>query len=97
MLEIRYSLRAQEEQLDLLDYLLKTFGHSKTKEIYDRLEDSLSTLSRMPNMYPVSKKYKGVRKYVFSKQTSIYYRVSEEFLEIVAIRWNKKSPDRFTI
>jgi len=97
MLEVRYSLRAKEEQIKLLDYLLKGFGHTKTKEIYDRLEGSLSNLAKMPEIYPVSRKYKGVRKYVFSKQTSIYYRVSGNYLEIVAIRWNKQSPDRFKI
>tara|TARA_R110002124_G_scaffold188441_5_gene355653 strand:+ start:11037 stop:11333 length:297 start_codon:yes stop_codon:yes gene_type:complete len=96
-LSIRYSLRARQEEMELLDYVLQNFGQKKAKEIYLLLEKRLDQLSESPEMYRESNKRKGLRKCVFSKQTSIYYRVKEDHIEIASFRPNRKNPNKFMV
>jgi mRNA-degrading endonuclease YafQ of YafQ-DinJ toxin-antitoxin module len=43
----------------------------------------------MPEMFPESASFKGLRRCVFSKQTSIIYRIKEEYLEVVRFLDNR--------
>jgi Plasmid stabilization system protein len=81
--------------LDILDYIDQNFGRKKAKEIYQRLERAIDLISEVPEMFPESKKRKGLRRYVFSKQNSIYYRVNSDSIEIVSLRPNQKDPKNF--
>lgn len=96
-MEVRYSLRARHEQIELLEYIVRNFGQKKAKEIYDKIENTLDQISNMPYMYRVSKRRNGLRKCVFSKQTSIYYRIKEDYIEVVSFRPNRKDPKDFKI
>ena len=91
---IRYSLRARHEEIELLEYVVRKFGQQKVKEIYVNIEKTLSRLSESPEMYRESNIRKGLRKCVFSKQTSIYYRINEDHIEIVSFRPNRKDPNK---
>ena len=93
--KIRYSLRARQEELELLEYVLKEFGEKKAKEIYLRIEKLLGEISEMPKMYRSSKKQKNLRKCMLSKQTSMYYRIRKEYIEVVSFRANRKDPKGF--
>lgn len=86
---------ARHEEIELLEYIAEKFGNQKAKEIYERIERVVDQLTEMPEMYKASNKQKGLRKCVFSKQTSIYYRIHEEHIEIVSFRPNRKNPKKF--
>jgi len=92
---IRYSARARMEELEMLEYVVNKFGHSKGNEVYLRIEQVLALISEMPEMYPESKSRVGLRKCVFGKQTSIYYRVNDVFIEVISFRPNRKDPSKF--
>lgn len=94
-LTVRYSLRARQEEIELLEYVLNKFGQKSAKEVYDTIEKVLDGISQMPEAYPASKKQKGLRKCVFSKQTSLYYRVNADHIEVVSFRPNRKDPKKF--
>ncbi|WP_252936344.1 type II toxin-antitoxin system RelE/ParE family toxin [Roseivirga pacifica] len=96
-LEIRYSLRARQEEIALLEYIVENFGVEKAKEIYDRIEKVLGLIAENPDMFKASIRKKGLRKCVFSRQTSIYYRVNAGFIEVISFRPNKKNPIHFNI
>ncbi len=96
-MSIRYSLRARHEEIDLLDYILRDFGSKKAKEVYENIERVLSEIAQMPEMYPASRNKKGLRKCVFSKQTSIYYRVHDEHIEVISFRPNRSNPRKFKV
>ncbi len=83
-LPIRYSPQAEIEEFELLLFLNHKWGKQKAKEIYNKIELTLGYISLMPKMYPASQQIKGLRKCVLSKQTSIYYRINEGFIEIVS-------------
>jgi len=94
-LPIRYSLRARHEEIELLEYVLKKFGKKSAKEIYGKIEKVLEGVRNMPKAYPISKKQRGLRKCVFSKQTSVYYRIHDGHIEVVSFRPNRKNPKNF--
>ena len=94
-LKVRFSNRARQEEIKLLEYILEGFGERKAKEVYDRIEHALEQISITPEMYPLSRSKSGLRKYVFSKQTSIYYRITGGYIEVVSFRPNRKDPKRF--
>lgn len=94
-LKVRYSLRARQEEIELLDYIVRKFGTEKANQIYQRIEKVLEAISKMPDMYKASEKQTGLRECILSKQTSIYYRVQEDHIEVVSFRPNRKDPDQF--
>jgi plasmid stabilization system protein ParE len=96
-LKVRYSIRARHEEIELLEYVIKEFGEKKAKEVYERIEKVLDEICKMPHMYRASKKQIGLRKCVFSKQTSIYYRVWQDYIEVVSFRPNRKDPGKFKL
>jgi plasmid stabilization system protein ParE len=94
-LAVRYSLRARHEEIELLEYVVGKFGHEKGKEVYQKIERVLDEISKMPEIYRLSARRTGLRKCVLSKQTSIYYRVKEDHIEVVTFRPNRKDPQNF--
>jgi len=96
-LSIRYSLRARQEEIEILEYVLNRFGQKKAKEVYESIEQILENIATIPEMFPPSKKQKDLRKCVLSKQTSIYYRVSKGHIEVISFRANLKDPNKFSV
>ena len=94
-MQVRYSLRARYEEIELLEYIAQNFGQKKVKEVYHKIEKVLGQICDAPEMYPISKNRAGLRKCVFSKQTSIYYRINESHIEVVSFRSNRKDPKKF--
>jgi hypothetical protein len=66
-LSIRYSLRARQEEIELLEYMLREFGHTRTKEIFYLYEKMLSPISKLPDMYLGFNTRKVLWKSVFGK------------------------------
>ncbi|GAB5524087.1 MAG: hypothetical protein Roseis2KO_19590 [Roseivirga sp.] len=95
--KVRYSLRARHEEIKLLEYIVEGFGRKKAKEVYERIEKVLDHICNVPEMYPVSKQRSGLRKCVFSKQTSIYYQINKDYIEIVSFRPNRSDPKKFKV
>jgi plasmid stabilization system protein ParE len=96
-LGVRYSLRARQEEIELLEYVFQKFGHKKAKEIYFSIENTLDLISKAPEMYRRSNRREGLRKCTFSKQTSIYYRIKKDHIEVVSFRPNRKNPKKFKV
>jgi len=94
---IKYSLRAIEEQIAILEYIVQKFGNSKANEVFQKMNQTLELISKNPEMYPESKRKSGLRKCVFSPQTSIYYRIKAEEIEVITLRPNRIDPTKFKI
>jgi len=76
-LAIRYSLRARQEEIDLLEYIQVNFDPNKDKQVFDRTEIIMDQLSNNLKIYRSSSKRKGLRKCFLSEQTSIYHRINK--------------------
>ena len=77
--------------------MYRSLEKKKAKEVYDRIENLLDQISKTPEMYRASSKRKDLRKCFLSKQTSIYYRVHDEHLEVVSFRGNRKDTGTFKV
>lgn len=94
---IKYSLRAIEEQTAILEYIVQKFGRSKANEVFQKMNLTMELIAENPAMYPESTRKPMLRKCVFSPQTSIYYRIEGEEIEIISFRPNRMDPGKFKI
>jgi plasmid stabilization system protein ParE len=91
-LQIRYSQRARSEYKELLTYVILNFGIQKATEIDAVFEKLIHQISENPKMYSLFDEHKNIRKCVISKQTSLYYRISGKYIELVSFRGNLMNP-----
>jgi len=92
---VRYSSRAYAEYESILQYVSDNFGILKAFEVDAHFEGIIKQIASNPKMYPPSLKYSEVRRCIISRQTSLYYRFSGEFVELISFRANIMDPDSF--
>jgi len=82
-LEVIISERAEYRLDEILQYLDTEFPPAVRKTFLKKLYKVIRLISRMPEMFPVSFEFADLRKCVLTKQTVIFYRVKNNFVEIV--------------
>ena len=92
---VRYSNRAYAEYESILQYVSDNFGILKAFEVDAHFDGIIKQIASSPEMYPSSPKYREIRRCVISRQTSLYYRFSEEFVELISFRANRMNSDSF--
>lgn len=81
------------QKLDtLLAHLEKAWSIKVKREFVQKLDQSLQQIQQFPDSFPESKKIKGLRKCVVTKQTTIFYRFSEATIDVVTIFDNRQNP-----
>ena len=95
--KIRYSQRALKEYESILEYLILNFGLQKAIQIDSYFEQLIQQIAKNPQMYPIFDSKKGIRKCVISQQTSLYYRISGKYIELISFRGNKMNPKALNI
>jgi plasmid stabilization system protein ParE len=84
--------RATKEFLNLVDYLLNEWGERTAKKFSERLNSILSYILEKPEMYPSTSKRNNIRRCVISKQTSLYYRITQNKIELVTLFDTRQNP-----
>lgn len=93
-MEIYFSKRARNSLQKLLDHL-ETEWSSKVKHAFiSKLDIAIETIADFPESCPVSRKRKGIYKCVVSKQTSFYYRIKKENIEVIVFYDNRMNPKK---
>lgn len=95
--QIRYSQRASLEYKEILDYVIRNFGLKKAIEIDILFEKIIFQISLNPKMYSVFNEKRKIRKCVISSQSSLYYRISGPYIELVSFRENLMNPKQLNI
>jgi plasmid stabilization system protein ParE len=90
--EIRLSVRASLKLEALLLFLKSEWSEKVKNEFIIKLDKSLKQIQRLPESCPESKIVKGLRKCIVTKQTTVFYKVSESTIDIVTIFDNKQNP-----
>lgn len=96
-LHIQYSQRARFEYKDLIKYVVQKFGLDKATRIDNLFERIIFQISVNPKMYPIFDRKRKIRRCVISKQTSLYYRVSGKYLELISFRGNLMNPNKINL
>lgn len=76
---------AKSKLTDLLDYLENTWSKKVQNEFIAKMDRSLSRISYYPNSCPESTEIQGLFKCVVTKQTSLFYRVNPQEIEVVTL------------
>lgn len=91
---IEWSPRSKQDYMNLLDYLQNKWGEKTIRKFNDRLQSIIAVIAEKPEIYPTSGKKKQVRKCVISKQTSLYYQIKKEKIELITLFDNRQNPSK---
>ena len=81
---------ANEQLNDLAFYLEVKWSIKVRDNFLAKFDRSIRSISLMPLSYPSSDKFPGLRKCVVTSQTSIFYRIHDNAVEIVFVVDNRQ-------
>ena len=90
-MQVFISPLAQEKIKLLLNYLEEEWSIKVKEDFIKKLKKSVGQISKQPYSCPQSKKTK-IFKCVVSKQTSFFYRIKSEEIEIITLTDNRQNP-----
>ncbi len=96
-MEIVFSKRAKNYLEDLLKYLETEWSIQVKHNFVYKLDKSVISISKFPESCPLSGKKKGVYKCIVSKQTSFYYRIKSNKIEVIAFFDNRMNPRKIKL
>jgi plasmid stabilization system protein ParE len=80
-----------ERKLDLLlDYLLTEWGFSSKTKFLHKFKKVIEQISNHPYSFIESFEMKGIYKCIITKQTSFYYRILNDEVEIITFLDNRQ-------
>jgi plasmid stabilization system protein ParE len=96
-----YKIIWSDESLNNLDSIITYLETNWTKKEIQKfirlLDKRIEIISKHPLLFPASPKSNNVRKSVLTKQTTIFYRVSTDRIEILSIFDTRQNPDKLKI
>lgn len=76
----------------LLQYLESEWGNNSKKNFLGKLQSSVKRIAAFPKSCPESQEIPGVFKCVVTRQTSFYYRIQPDSIEIITVIDNRQNP-----
>ena len=86
--------RALSEYDKLVEYLYDEWSEEITKRVITEIGNTLLRIQAAPEHYPIYVKRGKVRRCVASPQTSIFFIVKNEHIEIFSIFDNRQHPNK---
>lgn len=87
--------KTAERKLDkLFEYLVTKWSVKVKAAFVEKLNTSIEIIKIQPEIFPESKKAKGLRMCVITRQTTLFYRYNSEQIYIVTIFDTRQNPDR---
>lgn len=77
----------------LLDYLESNWSAKSRTDFLTKLSKSFNQISNQPRSYPESTEFPNLYKCVVTKQTSYFYRITAEEIEVITLIDNRQDPD----
>lgn len=77
----------------LLQYLEEEWDVQSRKKFLSKLKSSVNSISLFPESNPKSEKYNGLYKKVVTNQTSLYYRILDDEIQIITVIDNRQDPE----
>ncbi|MBC8112510.1 MAG: type II toxin-antitoxin system RelE/ParE family toxin [Verrucomicrobia bacterium] len=96
-MEIIWSPRAESEFIKDIDYLGENYGRKTATRYMEQLTDAIEKISKIDMIaYQLVDAEKDIRKYKVNANKNLYYRLTENKLEIIAFYSDKQNPDTLT-
>jgi plasmid stabilization system protein ParE len=88
-MKVILSPEASRQLENLFAYLESEWSPASRRKFQKRFYQYVEVIKQMPKAFPTSPKLKNARKCVVTKQTSIYYRIKSDIIEILTVRDNR--------
>ncbi|MCF8247236.1 MAG: type II toxin-antitoxin system RelE/ParE family toxin [Saprospiraceae bacterium] len=92
-LPIIWSPASKDEFAELLQYVEVNFGLDATLKLLETTDKVLEGISEHPALFPASNKVPSIRKAVITKQTSLFYRITINHVQLLHFWDNRRNPD----
>ncbi len=90
-MNVIWSDRAKISYFEVIEFILKKWTVREVRKFDDKTKKIISLIEKSPEMFPTSKK-KNIRKCVLTKQTSLYYTITDEKVFLVTFWDNRRNP-----
>ena len=91
---LEWTDRATEEYNQLVIYLYSEWGETITTKVIQEIDHTIVRIKNSPEQFPVFRKERNIRRCVASPQTSIYFRVNKDVIEIMSVFDNRQNPKK---
>jgi len=85
---------ALNELEETIIYLQENWTDRELKNLALKIENTLSLLSSNPLLFQVSDIKKDVRRAVVAKHNTLYYRITDDTVEILSFYSNRQNPKK---
>lgn len=92
MLKIQWSSYAKEEYAQILKYIESEYGLDSALKFMDSTDKILDTIALFPGTFPISE-FEQIRKATISKQTSLFYRIKTNNVDLLHFWDNRQSEE----
>lgn len=93
-MKVVLSKRAAHKLDALLVYLENEWSSKVKKDFIVKLDRSIALVSRLPESCPESKQMPGLYKCVVTKQTTLYYRIKNQTIQIITLFDSRQNPSK---
>ena len=90
---ILWTNHAISELKETIEYLENNWAEKDLRNFFAKLDHTIELISKSPKIFPKSLEKKGIRKAVVEKHNNLYYRISNNSIEIISLFSNHKNPD----
>ncbi|MGA9326526.1 MAG: type II toxin-antitoxin system RelE/ParE family toxin [Salegentibacter sp.] len=92
--QINVTLTAEKKLKSLFRYLDDNWSEKVRQNLVRILDHNLKLISENPEIFPESQKNPGLRRCVFTKHTSLYYRFSTTQITIITVFDSRQDPEK---
>jgi plasmid stabilization system protein ParE len=89
---LKWTDRAIDEYDKLVDYLYSEWGEDVALRVIGEIGQTISRIRDFPEHFPVFIKRRQVRRCVASPQTSIFFKIKKDWIEISSVFDNRQNP-----
>lgn len=89
---VNWSPESKSEYAELLKMLERDFGLESALKFMDKTDDVVLTVSTFPESGSLSSR-ENVRKFVISKQVTLYYEIQDDIIELLHFWDSRQNPD----
>jgi plasmid stabilization system protein ParE len=90
--QVYLSPLAEKKLINLLTYLEENWSKRVRDAFLEQVLEKFQFVSNQPNGCPESTEFPNLFKCVVAKQTSFYYRINEDAIEVITFFDNRQNP-----
>jgi plasmid stabilization system protein ParE len=94
--KVLWTVEANENLSNVIKYLEEHWTEKEIKNFLRKLNKHISLIQTQPDSFPKAINY-NVRRSVVTRQTTLYYSISQDTLIIVSIFDNRQNPKKLKI